>query len=266
MDESPPRPRRSPVVVLLDWLLGLATAVQTGNMPGARPSTVRPGRSRRAGLIWLLAGVLVVAGGTTILVGTLLRAPGGLADLPPAGQAGPAPAATSIGAPANVQQPPPVAESSRASASASPSLSGSASAAVPTVAGSVPGSVPAGSAAVPPVESTTLGSHLTAAYLAKYGSGLLGYRAGVTLTAEGPGASTDWRMTITLPRSTLQIAPISGATVTQNGATWTFTPTGDTRSIAAGAKVEITFDVRGATLVDAQPTDCQINGEACSGL
>jgi len=51
MSESSSRPRRSLVVVLLDAMLGLVTAVQTGNLPGRRGPAGRPAVSRRAGLV-----------------------------------------------------------------------------------------------------------------------------------------------------------------------------------------------------------------------
>ena len=257
MDDSSSPPRRSLLVVLLDAMLGLVTAVQTGNLPGTRrrAATQPAGKRGKAGLLWLLAGVLVVAGATTILIGALLRTPGGLTDLPPAGLAGPAPA-TSIAAPATAQQ-----------SAAGPSASASTSASAPaTPSGSSPAS-----AVVPPPAPTSAGSsgggsRLTATYVAANGSGLLGYRATVTVTAVGAAPSTDWQLTITLPRPTLQIAAVSGATAEQDGSVWTFTPVDTTRTIAAGTSAVIAFDVRGATLVDAQPTDCKVDGQVCAGL
>jgi hypothetical protein len=47
---------------------------------------------------------------------------------------------------------------------------------------------------------------------------------------------------------------------------WTFSPDNSTRRIPAGASATIAFEVRGATLVDAQPTDCRIDEKTCSGL
>jgi hypothetical protein len=256
MDDSSSPPRRSLLVVLLDAMLGLVTAVQTGNLPGTRRgAATRPaGQRGKGGLLWLLAGVLVVAGATTILIGALLRTPGGLTDLPPAGLAGPAPA-TSIAAPATAQQSaagPSASASSSASASATPSGSSPASAAVPP-----PAPTSAGSSG---------GSRLTATYVAANGSGLLGYRATVTVTAVGTAPSTGWQLTITLPRPTLQIAAVTGATAKQDGSVWTFTPVDTTRTIAAGTSAVVAFDVRGATLVDAQPTDCTVDGQACAGV
>jgi hypothetical protein len=93
----------------------------------------------------------------------------------------------------------------------------------------------------------------TADYTAANGSGLHGRRATVTLAAQGSASSTDWRLTITLSRSTLQIGAVSGAAAERNGAVSTFTPAESTRQIVAGASVVIAFDIRCATLVDAQP-------------
>ncbi len=244
MSESSSRPRRSLVVVLLDAMLGLVTAVQTGNMPGSRSGAARP-RSR-AGLVWLLVGVVAAVGGTAILVSAVLRTPGGLADLPPGGPAA-APAPTSGAASPGTTKPSP--------SSASPA----AVAAVATRSSSA--------SAKPPSRATSPGgARLTATYAAAAGTGVLGYRATVTVDSQGPGAAQDWRLTITLPRSSLQIGAVSGATVDQDGTVWTFTPVDATRRIAAGDSVVVAFDVRGATLVDAAPTACLIGDTPCAGL
>jgi hypothetical protein len=107
---------------------------------------------------------------------------------------------------------------------------------------------------------------VTATYAAADGTGVLGYRATVTVNSQGPDAAQDWRLTITLPRPTLQIAAVNGATAKQDGRVWTFTPVDATRQIAPGSSVVVAFDVRGATLVDAAPTACQINDAPCAGL
>jgi len=255
MNEPHAGPRRSPTVVLLDAMLGLVTAVQTGNLPGRRrPAGGEPGHPaapRRAGLVWLVAGVLVVAGGTAVLIGALMGAPGSLTALPEPGRAAAPPPVTSLAPPA---------ATTTSTVSAGPSSSASAT---PAVSGTV-GGPSAGSPSARP--ATSGGGRLSATYAAANGSGLLGYRATVTLDARGPGPSSDWRLAITLPRPTLQIAAVSGATVERAGAVWTFTPDDSTRRIAAGASATIAFEVRGATLVDAQPTDCRIDGKTCSGL
>jgi len=251
MNDPHPAPRRSPTVVLLDAMLGLVTAVQTGNLPGRRRPAERPAGPRRAGLPWLIAGVLVVAGGTTILIGALMGAPGSLIALPGSGEPAPPPApVTSIAAPA---------ATTTSRVAAGPSASVPAAPAVSHAAGGPAATSPAGR------PSASGGGRLTGAYAAA-NTGLLGYRATVTLDAKGPGPSTDWRLTITLPRPTLQIAAVTGATVERAGAVWTFTPDDSTRRIAAGASAAIAFEVRGATLVDARPTDCRVNEVTCSGL
>ncbi|GIM97375.1 cellulose binding domain-containing protein [Paractinoplanes toevensis] len=241
---QPSRPRRSPMVVLLDAMLGLATTLQTANLPGSGG-----GRRRgRAIVIWLVAGVLAAAGGTALLVSAVLRTPDGLADLPPGGGIA-ALAPTTSAAPASVT----VRPSSATPTTTSPTPSKSSAPAVsrsPEKGTSVVPSSPAGEA------------RLAAVYTAA--DGLLGYRAQVAVTGEGPGTADGWQLTITMPRATLQLAAVSGATVAQSGTVWTFTPTAETRQVAAGASVTVVFDVRGATLVDGKPTACSINGEACA--
>ncbi|MFC7533978.1 cellulose binding domain-containing protein [Actinoplanes sp. GCM10030250] len=251
MDHPPqPRPRRSPMVVLLDAMLSAVTAVQAGNLPGRRrPADGSP--PRRTGPLWLVTGVLAVVGGTVVLVLAVLGSPGGLTSLPLPGKAAPAPpAVTSIAPPVVTEQTPAIRPTS---ATAKPSASARSSATA-----TVPPSSSSTSAAAPPV--------LTADYRAANGSGLLGYRATVTLTAEGGGPSADWRLSVSLPRATLQIAAVSGATAEQEGAVWTFTPVDATRTVTPGTPVVIEFDVRGATLLDAQPTDCRVNDRECGGL
>jgi hypothetical protein len=107
-------------------------------------------------------------------------------------------------------------------------------------------------------------AHLAAAYATP--GGLLGYRANVTVTSDGSATADGWALTVTMPRSTLQLSAVSGATVAQNGTVWTFTPTDDTRRIPAGSSAVVVFDVLGATLIDAKPTACQIGEEPCTGL
>jgi hypothetical protein len=246
MNDTPRRERRSPVVVLLDAAFGLAAALQTGQLPGCRRVRAEGTRVRRGTAVaWLTAGVLAAIAGTVILAVTLVRTPDGLASLPP-----------------TVPQPLPPASASptpAASPSASPSRAPSSSpSASPsrTLAGTRPASPPA-AVAVP----------LTARYAAGAGgSGLLGYRATVTITNPARGPKTGWVLTITLPRPTLTVDQVSGATATQDGSTWTFVPDGTTRQIKAAGTATVAFSVRGATLLDATPQDCRIDGNPCSGL
>jgi hypothetical protein len=75
-----------------------------------------------------------------------------------------------------------------------------------------------------------------------------------------------WLLTVTLPRSTLRVAKVTGATARQDGATWTFTPDGSTAKVPPGGSVNVSFEVQGATLIAASPTACTIDGRACEGL
>jgi hypothetical protein len=236
--------RRSPSVVLLDAMLGLATRVQTANLPGSAGGK----RRGRAAIAWLVGGTLVAAGGTALLVGAVLRTPDGLTDLPPGGVvAAPAPSTSGSAVPVTTRS-----SASPSARTTTPVASASSVSRAPEK--TTPSGLP----------SVAGGSHLTAAYSAP--GGLLGYRANVAVTSEGPDRADGWQLTVTMPRASLQLAAVSGATVKQDGKVWTFTPTDDTRQVPAGSTVTVVFDVLGATLVDARPTACAINGEACSGL
>jgi hypothetical protein len=246
MNDTPRRERRSPVVVLLDAAFGLAAALQTGQLPGRRVREEGTRVRRGAAVAWLTAGVLAAIVGTVILAVTLVRTPDGLASLPPTVPQPLPPASTS---------PTPAASPSSAhprTPSSSPSVSPSR-----TTAGIRPASPPGAAVAVP----------LTARYVpGAGGSGLLGYRSTVTITNPARGPKTGWVLTITLPRPTLAVDQVSGATATQDGSTWTFVPDGSTRQIQPGKTVTVAFSVRGATLLDATPQDCRIDGNACTGL
>jgi cellulose binding protein with CBM2 domain len=242
----PSRPRRSPMVVLLDAMLGLATTLQTANLPGSGGGT----RRGRAVVVWLVAGVLAAAGGTALLVSAVLHTPDKLADLPPGGGIAALAPATSA-APASVPTRP---------SSATPTTPTSSPAASKTSASTASRAPEKGTSVVP--SSPAGAARLTAVYSAA--DGLLGYRAQVTVTDAGPGTADGWQLTITMPRATLQLAAVSGATVAQSGTVWTFTPTAETSRIAPGASVTVVFDVRGATLVDGKPTGCRINDQACA--
>jgi hypothetical protein len=71
---------------------------------------------------------------------------------------------------------------------------------------------------------------------------------------------------VTLPRPTLQITGVSGAAARQDGSTWTFEPDDSTRTVPPGGSVRISFQVRGATLLDASPRECRIDGRPCAGV
>jgi hypothetical protein len=252
MNDSETRPRRSLGVVLLDGMLRLAF----GTAPSPKiTETAGTPRRRRAGRYLLAAGALVAVAATALLVVVLVRSPddptpgpGPAAALPGPQSRPPAPAAT----------PAPTATVSRTSSpSARTAVSGSdaASATTPTAGETATrnGSSPAGGASVP----------LNASY-ATTAVGLLGYQMSVTVTNPGRATRDGWQLTVTFPRPTITVAEVTGATATQDGAVWTFTPDATTKRIGASGLVRIGFTVHGATLIDAAPQDCSIDGSPCT--
>ena len=257
MAQGTRRERRSPTVVLLDALMRLAVAAQTGPQPKLRPA----GRGRRNTVGWLAAGIVLAVVGTAVVVAVLIRGPGDLASLPPR-----APDRARVAEPAPSAAPP---ESAAAAPTSAVVTSGSPSGGASASAGGVPESaVPSlpPSARAPSSRPAPVAAALTAAYRASDGgTGLLGYDAEVAVSNPGEVVRRGWRLTVTLPRPTLQIARITGATARQDGSTWTFEPDDTTREVPAGDSVLITFQVRGATLLDAAPRDCRIDGVRCAG-
>ena len=256
MNDTPRRERRSPVVVLLDAALALAAALQTGHLPGRRVREGAPPR-RGAGVLWLTAGIIVAIAGTVLVAVTIIRSPGGLASLPP-NAAEPPPPASAAPIP-TVTPGSTVTSTSPSSPSASPSASVSRSSSA----------APSGTSTKtrPGSPATTVALPLTARYAVdEGGAGLLGYRSTVTISNPAAGSRTGWSLTVTLPRPTLVVAEVSGATAEQDGSTWTFTPDGTTARVPAGGTVAVAFTVHGATLLDAAPQDCRIDGDPCGGL
>ncbi len=246
MSDAPRRERRSPMVMLLDAAMRLAISAQSG----PKPRLEVPG-GRRRGIGWLMlggAGALVAAAGATVVIIALLNGTAGLSSLAPH-----APTRTPV-----------VSASAAASVTASPAASPSTRTPASSTS-PAPGSKaarPPGAPAVPPTAVP-----LTARYAAGDGGiGLLGYAAGVTIANPGPAEHDGWRITLTLPRPTLQVAEVSGAVASQDGATWTFEPDNTTRSVPGGGSVRITFEVRGATLLTAAPRGCQIDDRPCAGV
>jgi hypothetical protein len=248
MNDTPRRQRRSPLVVILDAMLNLVAAVHTGPTPRPRVRGAGSAGRNRAGRVLLVAGVLAAVGGTVLLIAAFVRTPDGLALRPD-------PAAA------------PVAPSSR---SVAPSVTGSPSAARTTASSPGPTTPPARSRATSPAASGGSDQEaavvpLTARYTAaSYAAGLLGYRATVTVTNPGPRARDGWLLIVTLPRTSLAVSVVSGATAARNGRVWTFTPTSSTVRIPPGGSVQVVYEVRGATLVDAAPDDCRVDGNRCT--
>jgi hypothetical protein len=235
-------PRRSPLVRVLDMILGAAAAVQAGPTPQPR---IRQPTSRMR--LVLAMAVVVALGGTALLVWVFVRAPGG-PDLVPE-QAAVLPGSSVR--PATTGPVP--------SASASPSASSS------TRPSATPSASDTSLATRPLSPRSTLPESTLAPLTAGYttAAGLLGYRMTVTIANPAAVAQQNWQLTIALPRSTLTVADVSGATAKQNGATWTFTPEDKTSRIPAAGSTSVNFEVRGATLIDAAPKTCEINGNPC---
>lgn len=249
-------PRRTWAVVVLDLILAPLTAARrlggtvrrlvTKHRRGEEPAPTRDGRRVRGVIV---ATVAAVAAG--LLLGwAWLRGPTGstsLGTVPPdgfsptanggTGPHGPQPG-SAVEIPPN-RQPPPVGGSPDG-----------------TIAPSAPDSDPSPTSGSPP--------RLTGRYLGEDGT-LTGYPARVTISNPGSVPVDGWTVRITLPRRTLAVSGVHGATVTQDGAVWTFTPTDQTREVPAGGAVEVRFRVNG-TPIDSTPTNCTVDGDPCTGL
>ncbi|UQU61940.1 hypothetical protein COUCH_23170 [Couchioplanes caeruleus] len=254
MPDATRRERRSPSVMLLDALMRLALAAQSGPQPKLRPA----GRGRRGTVGWLVAGVLLAVAGTAVVVAVVVRGPGDLASLPPR-----APDKARVAEPApSTPRPGPTTEVPASAATTGvTSPSASSASTVPVPGSAVP--------PLPPGAATPSSAAVPAPLAAQYrfpggGTGLLGYDAEVTIFNRGAARRRGWVLTLTLPRPTLQIARVSGATARQDGSTWTFEPNDTTRSVPADGSVLVSFSVLGATLLDAAPQDCRIDGAACA--
>ncbi|HTJ39456.1 MAG TPA: cellulose binding domain-containing protein [Dactylosporangium sp.] len=199
------------------------------------------GALRRAGLGGgALATVSVTVAGTGALVAGFLwpsAVPEPAAGAPQVAAAGP----TSAGHPGAISQ-------QMGSAAAPPSSA-----------------APSRSASSAPVR-TAAPVPLTARFARGADGGLAGYSATITVANPGAAAASGWTVTLTLPRSSLSVTDVSGATVTRDGAVWTFIPTADTAKVGPAASVTVSFRVSGAALLDATPTACRIDANPCQGV
>ena len=257
MNETETRPRRSLVVVLLDGVLRLFAALQAGPTP--KPKVKEAGGRRGVGRWALLTGVLVALAGTALLVVVLVRTPGD--PTPP-----PDPAAALPGLRSRPAGPSAAGSAvSTTSAPVSPSAT-SALGSAATASQGTPSSPVVSSIALPgsPIITENTSVPLTASYKTSSATaGLLGYQMTVTVANPGAAAKNGWVLTVTLPRPTLLVSGVKGATAAQNGSVWTFTPDSTTSRVAAGGSVQVVFGVHGATLIDAAPQDCRIDGNRC---
>lgn len=256
--ETESRPRRSVGVTLLDGALRVFAALQAGPTP--TPKVKEAGGKRGLGRYMLLTGVLVALAGTALLVVVLVRAPGD--PTPP-----PDPAAALPGLRSRPAGPSAAGSATTGtSAPASPS-STSAIGSAATASQGAPSSPVAASGGVPgaPIITENTSVHLTATYKTSSATaGLLGYQMTVTVANSGNASKTGWVLSITLPRPTLLVSGVKGATASQNGSVWTFTPDSTTATVGAGKSVQVVFGVHGATLIDAAPQSCLIDGNPCN--
>ncbi|MEU8207611.1 cellulose binding domain-containing protein [Micromonospora sp. NPDC049044] len=244
MPATPPQPRRTVAIILLDRIVALATAAR-------RVLTGRAGVSR---LTWVaVVAVLGVLVATVVLVAGVLRTPEKLAPVtldPPLSvdQVGTPPAGTSRAqARPAATNPPPAAPPPAASVTAvAPTVSATTG---PTATGSPAVATPAALLADFTIEDTAL----------------LSYDAAVTITNPGQLPSPQWTLVLTFPRETLRVSAVEGARVSHDGAVWTFVPDGSTGPVPGSASVRVTFRVNGAP-AGAAPESCVIDGAACTGL
>jgi cytoskeletal protein RodZ len=256
MNDSQTRPRRSLTVVVLDAALRLVAAVQAGATP--TPKIREAGDRRGTGRYLLVLAVVAALSGTALLVVVLLRTTGGPATPPDRAAALPdlssRPVAPSV---ARSVVPAPVQTTTTATPTST-----TAPTAVTTSPAPSPGNEKPPTRKTPAAESAQ--PALTASYrLSSITVGLLGYRMTTTVANPGEAVQEGWTVTVTLPRSTLRVAGVKGATAVQDGSVWTFTPDATTARVPADGSIELAFEVRGATLIDGTPRECRIDGNPC---
>ncbi|MEU4551952.1 hypothetical protein [Micromonospora violae] len=242
MPATPPQPRRTVAIILLDRVVALVTATR-------RVLTGREDVSRATWVAVIAAlGVLVA---TAVSVVGVLRTPEKLTpvtlDPPPSVDVGTSPPDTPraqarpVSTSAAVPAPPP------ASASSVPPADGSSTRPTPTGASADP--TPA-----------ALGADF-----AITDNALLSYGATVTISNPGAVPAARWTLVVTLPRESLGVSGVEGAKASRDGAVWTFVPDGNTAEVPGNAAVRVTFRVNGS-LTGSAPRACTIDGAACSGL
>ncbi|WP_198041341.1 cellulose binding domain-containing protein [Micromonospora chokoriensis] len=242
MPATPPQPRRTVAIILLDRVVALVTTarrVLTGQEDVSRATWVA------------VIAALGVLAATAISVVGLLRTPEKLT-------------------PVALDPPPPVQQVTSPPgtprAQAQPALTSPAVPAPPPAsASSVPPAVtastrptPTGATAVPTPAALTADFAIT-------DNALLSYGASVTIGNPGPVPVPRWTLVVTLPRESLGVSGVEGAQASRDGAVWTFVPDGDAGQVAGNASVRVTFRVNGS-LTGSAPKACTIDGVACAGL
>lgn len=252
--------RRTPADVVRDAAWRLATAMLTNPTP--EPRLIRPAGARRpmAGRLMLVAGVLAAVATTATLVVFLVDRPFQDSVRPEEAAGLPGRTADPVLPQGSGTPLPDDSPTEPATTSASASVSVSASDGTTSLSPSAPAGSPVPSGGDAPATVPLTAGYTTTAYVI----GLLGYRTDVTVANPGPAARTGWNLTVTLPRATLRVDNVKGATASQDGAVWTFTPDTTTGVVDANGQVAVSFEVYGATLLDAAPRACTIDGEPCT--
>ncbi|WP_157743329.1 cellulose binding domain-containing protein [Micromonospora coriariae] len=230
------------MIVLLDRIVAVAAAVR-------RVLTGRGDVSRATWVAVIAAlGVLIA---TAVSVIGVLRTPEGLTPV----ALDPPPSADQVGA---LPTDTPRAGQARPAATSPRPVHPSATAAPPTPGPS--SSAPAPSSAAAPPTPAALRADFAIAENA-----LLSYGAAVTISNPGEVPVARWKLTVTLPRESLRVSSVEGATASQDGAAWTFVPDGSAAQVPGSASVRVTFRVNGSS-IGSTPTACTIDEAACTGL
>ncbi|MEU1588346.1 cellulose binding domain-containing protein [Micromonospora sp. NPDC005710] len=243
MPATPPQPRRTVAIILLDRVVALVAA-------GRRVLTGREDISRSTWVAVIAAlGVLVA---TAVSVVGVLRTPEKLTPV--------------------TLDPPPSVEQVGASPSGTPRAQARPAVTSPAVPADPPASPtavpPAVASSSPPTPTGVTAEPTPAALGADFAitdNALLSYGATVTINNPGSVPARGWTLVVTLPRESLGISGVEGARASRDGAVWTFVPDGDTGQVPASASVPVTFRVNGS-LTGSAPKACTIDGAACSGL
>ncbi|MGW5559597.1 cellulose binding domain-containing protein [Micromonospora sp. NPDC003944] len=243
MPATPPQPRRTVAIILLDRVVAFVTATR-------RVLTGREDVSRATWLAVIAAlGVLVA---TAVSVVGVLRTPEKLTPV----TLDPPPSVEQVGA----------SPSGTPRAQARPAVPSPAVPATPSAsASSVPTAVPSSTRPTPTGVTAEPTPAALGADFAITDNALLSYGATVTISNPGSVPAPRWTLVLTLPRESLGITGVEGAQASRDGAVWTFVPDDDTAQVPGSASVRVTFRVNGS-LTGSAPKACTIDGVACSGL
>ncbi|MCG5449355.1 MULTISPECIES: cellulose binding domain-containing protein [Micromonospora] len=243
MPATPPQPRRTVAIILLDRVVALVRATR-------RVLTGREDVSRATWVAVVAAlGVLIA---TAVSIVGVLRTPEKMTPV----TLDPPPSVEQVGA----------SPSATPRAQARPALTSPAVTAAPSAsASSVPPAVTSSTRPTPTGATAEPTPEALGAAFAITDNALLSYGATVTISNPGAVPAPGWTLVVTLPRESLGVSGVEGAQVSRDGAVWTFVPDPNTGQVPGNASVPVTFRVNGS-LTGSAPKACTIDGVACSGL